>query len=517
VHGRAESKQNICNSCIKNTNKISSSGQYSTTSVENLNENGELIIESLKSILPFKKCLTSVLQLKYKDFPVCRIAYFSFAITRKIKKDHVLNDIQIEDYIESVIDIMILIDSFENVVKTYIPNYIIYIGENYSHNLLAKLFFSKYGSICLNFELQHYTDSKLGRARLSSSALGIGPKMFCNFSDIPPLYDNISAFKTYRILATFKKRVDGKSHNAYTSLSKNKASVAYDNFISKFKRIHVFFPSSEDEIDPYLVTHSIINDTINKYNNNGFNSQLSFMKYFLSKIINYKDIGFVIRLHPRMAVNKRDLFESNEHFLYKELLKNKGNIDNLHIIYGDNKISSTYVMKKADMVITAWSFIGTEAMVSGTPVVAIFPEFMSSPIKQLTNQPSSKYDLDKSIFEVSRYGVCDNVKLLSWLCCAFEDNFFTIMVYRPGGYFGKIYSVLLNVITALKMYDVIASLHNFIFLRSVEKSLEIIYTQPVKYSKFTIVHKKISVKLLMRYRYKLNCTIKKLDSTNVKP
>ena len=127
-------------------------------------------------------------------------------------------------------------------------------------------------------------------------------------------------------IKSFGERIIGNEFNAYTSLEKSKSikeelkDINY--FINKFKRIHSYFLSSEDEITAHESCFDI-NKKIKVENPDfpKFNSQLDFTEYLINKANNNKKIGFIIRLHQ--MTNKGKILNQLNILDIRTFLKNR--------------------------------------------------------------------------------------------------------------------------------------------------------------------------------------------------
>lgn len=497
----------VCERCTTAQKKISSDAIFDVEPVNlQLVAGASIFLEDLKNKLTGQRKISDVLDMRYLGFSVCRIAFFDFAIATKLSHESILDAKAMERFIAGVTDQIKLLHVFELFREKHAVTHILYVNGNYSQNTLAREYFSKFGVVCLNVEPQLTSQQTLNKVMISQSRLVLEPDGLHPQMSSEECRANFSILDGAKVLKNFGARINGGDFNAYTSLNRSSISNEelgqLEGFLNSYSRIHSFFFSSEDELTPHIQSHGALNG--GKLNSpGGFNSQADFALYFLNEAAKYPQIGFVIRLHPRMAVNKRDPFESEEHIRYKNLLAGLNLPDNVMIIYGDSKISSYYVVSKSDLVIIAWSTIGLESLLLGTPVVAVFPSCLMYPITSFSHQPSTQSELEEALFCESSYGVPQDEKLLPWMSQAFETQFFATAAPRSkGGLAGKIYRVSYRSLERMRMYNLIARLIDFLFLRNIRQDPENLLSPKKPSGKLAALRKYFLKRSLSRYREK---------------
>lgn len=465
----------------------------------------------LRKRLDASRRIIDILDMQYANFPVCRTAFFDFSITTKLSFTTVLDDDAINGFILGIEDQIKLLHAFERFHAHHSITHLIYVNGNYSQNTLARQFFSKLGVTCLSIEPQLTSQSLFNRVMIAKDRLPLEPEGLYRKISADECVAQFSALDGARILKNFAARIHGGDFNAYTSLDRNLISTEeferLNSFLCSYSRIHSFFLSSEDELTPHIYSHGAL-DGGNLNSLGGFLSQTEFTEHFLAEAAKHPAIGFLVRMHPRMAANKRDHFESEEHIRYKQLLSGLDLPKNVLIIYGDSKISSYYLIFRSDLVIVAWSTIGLEALLLGTPVVSAFPSCLMYPLASFTRQPSTWPELKLALFQASNYGVPEDLYLFGWMTQAFESQFFITAAPRgKRGLVGKMYRLCYKLLGQARMYGLIAAIVNLFFLRNVRFDEERLLARsspkrPFAKLRMYFLHRKLA-NYRSRYRKKL--------------
>ncbi len=291
------------------------------------------------------------MDMSFDGIDLVRIAFFDFAIETKIAHSAVLEESALERFIAGVTDQLILLRALRRFHAEKKITHALYINGNYSLNTLIRAFFDRQGVRSISVEIAPTSQRILNKVFLNKDRMVHGPEGLLAISAIDANASSLVE-DAEEVLQAFGGRIYGNEHNAYTSLRQDAAIASelatLNAFMKRFSRRHAFFLSSEDEILPHTLAHKAFNgdSNLSTLSPGGFASQTVFLQYLIQAAGQHPDIGFVIRLHPRMAANKRDPFESEEHRKYKKLL---GEIDipgNVFVLYGDSKISSYYVVSR---------------------------------------------------------------------------------------------------------------------------------------------------------------------------
>jgi hypothetical protein len=363
----------------------------------------------------------------------------------------------------------------------------------------------------LSIENQFSSASAFNKIFITKNRIAIAQTALINPA-IDITTKEISVIDAYRVLKIFSRRILGKEFNAYTSLKpvtiEKKQIDQLNKFIKKYKNIHTFFFSSEDELAPHIATHKSTKN-IDFANIEPWENQASFTEYLIKESESHPETGFILRLHPRMASNKRDSFESDEHKKYKKLIQNTQLADNVLVIYGDSKISSYYIANVSSLIVVTWSTMGLESLLLGKRVIAVFPSFLSYPIGKISNQPTSYQQLKQALFQKTDFGLPIDQELLQWISIAYEQQFFTILVSRTPGanVFGWLFLKVFNLrfwSSAIK--NKVSSLFTAVFFNARAED-ELLYIAKMRTP--LSVETRLSQALLRRYRKKSQILLNK--------
>ena len=452
--------------------------------------------------------IKDVIDMKYKNFPIPRIAFFDFSLKEKISSEHKLNENLKTKYFDGVFDQITLINSLEEICKKLKLTKIIYINGNYSQNSLIRSFFKKKGIESLSIENQPTSQGILNKISIIKERAVVEPEFLYKKMNLKESKSKISILDTIKTLKNFGARIKGNDYNAYTSLHLNSNTKnelkALNKFSNKYSLIHSYFLSSEDEVLSHEVCYGIDKKgNKNRITNFPFISQEEFTEYFIKETFNSPNIGFIIRLHPRMAANKRNDFESDEHIRYKKLLSRIKIPANLFILYGDSNISSYYVVNLSNLVITTWSTIGLESLLLGKRAIILFPFRTCYPVGSFSSQPKDWSECRETIFKGNNLGIVDDICLISWVQNAFESQFFLTPVPRgKGGLLGKIYGKIYKIFSKLGIYFIISNTLDLLNYKSLKPDKNFLLLKKEKNYRFTKFKNFIFKKLIKNYRIK---------------
>ena len=499
-------KERICQRCRTAQQEI-----ITKTSFE-VNEKDEIadkiavhFLDEVKKRLASSR-VADVLDMSYAGLPLCRIAFFDYSIVTKLAPGSVLDAPSADRFVAGVNDLIKLLHAFERFRKQHEVTHIVYVNGNYTQNTLARHIFGEKGVICLSVEPQLTSQHVLNHVMLAPDRLSLHPEGLFHYDVGNLTIDKNKLADIQNVLANFGARIKGADFNAYTSLDGESVASEevgrFENFLKTHKRITSFFLSSEDELTPHIITHGI-SEVANPNPLGPYRTQLEFTTYLLEEAASHPEVGFVIRLHPRMAANKRDQFESEEHRRYKSLLAELNVPENVLVLYGDSKISSYFVISESDLVVISWSTIGLEALLLGVPVISAFPCYLMYPLTMLSKQPINQGEMERALFSNSNFGVTDDKKLLAWMSMAFEGQFFVTAAPRGrGGMLGKLYRVVYRISEKTGMLGIIYWLVNAFLLRQVVIDSERLLHRKEKETSGGEDFQKASRQLLTGYRNK---------------
>lgn len=449
-------QQVICSRCKKSQDRIFSTQVFSIEKIHS--DAHRLFIDELRNKLLETKRLSSVIDKEFDGYAVCKIAFFDYSILTKSNMQTDMSEELIIRFCNGVRDILMLIENLKIFLKQNKIDYLLYVNGNYSQNTIARLIFKKYAVKCFSIEPQLTSQALFSSVSFFEDRLKLESEMLLEYSNSL----TTSKKSLQKLLTNFAARVDGADFNAYTSLNGNRTSVGdwleFNQFLANYNQIHVFFMSSEDELIPHIVTHEL-SPPFDELYGAPYSNQVEFTTYFIEQAKLHPNIGFLIRMHPRMAVNKRNNFESEEHVRYKKLLAQISIPPNLFILTGDNQISSYYLISKSDLVIVAWSTIGIEALLMGKRVLSVFPNYLMYPLTKFTKQPVDFKEISQALFDLSDFGEVDQGNFVAWASNAYESQFFPVFARRgSAGILRKLFAGIMMVSSNSFIYKLMATI-----------------------------------------------------------
>lgn len=425
-----------CKSCKNLQKKISSNLDFNIKNTENQQKIYKSYEKKLFWYAEQSGGFRELLNYEYQGYPVGRNAYFDFSINGKVSLISKLSSYELENFVLGIVDQIRLVDFFCNLINEVNFTKIIYINGNYSQNTLIRQISKMHGDVsCLSVEPQFSEGGFFYKICFAEDRIPLSQHWNQQIKTEPNRVEKISEFEVVETLKIFKHRYLGNSFNSYTAFGKDKNLVSEQRSIEILKRnydrVISVFMSSSDEVVPHIETHS--NDgltNINSENIFNFDDQFSLFKYLIEFCNQNSNIVVLVRLHPRMAKNKRDSFGSKEGKFFQEFVDQTKMPGNLVVIAADKKLSSYYLLLLSDLVLVTWSTIGLEASLLGKKVIATFPERLMYPLTSLSNQPQSREELTSALLGEIELGVSDDEALLKWLVVNYNNIFCRIGAVR---------------------------------------------------------------------------------------
>jgi hypothetical protein len=383
----------------------------------------EQFLQQIEAELRRSDTLLSVFDWKAGADSICKTAFFDFSVGNKVNVSSRLNAEQKAGFLEIVSDLLLLRAYFEQLAKTANLDAVLYVNGNYSQNQLACQVFERYAIPCMSVEPQLTSSSARNALILIPERLKLNPTALATVDDRRPLADG----DIERALEHFFARVVGNEFNAYTTLAGTHRSLAaaaeLRHFFARYCDVRTLFLSSEDELHAHEVVFDDRDSGVRKH------SQYEVLQRFLAEAGRNPSLGFIIRLHPRMAINKRNHFVAPEHAKYVDLLDH--NLpSNVLALHGDCPISSYFLVSRSSLVIVSWSTIGLEALLLGKPTIALFPEKLMYPVADFNGQPSELDLIFERVFRENPDIEVRSLRLLNWIVYAYEQQFSPIPVPR---------------------------------------------------------------------------------------
>jgi hypothetical protein len=175
-------------------------------------------------------------------------------------------------------------------------------------------------------------------------------------------------------------RVKGYGAHTYSPSDETGSDAALDlhNWIrsqrQQGKVICSAFTSSLDETIGQGLGLAHENTDISHLNKSIFSGQDEWLRYLIAY---FRDLEasacLIIRIHPRLARDKRGLPESpslNSHL--RKIITAIGKCDSIKLVYPDSAVSSYKLGMESDLILNGWSTIGLEFAIMGKLVCNAF-------------------------------------------------------------------------------------------------------------------------------------------------
>ena len=405
-----------------------------------LGNEDQRFLQQIEAELRVSKTLEPLIDGKSGAQNICKIAFFDFSVAHKLNLSTPLNEEQRASFLEVVSDLLSLRANFEELAEAEDFGAVLYVNGNYSQNQLACQVFGRYAIPCLSVEPQPTSSSARNALMLIPERLKLHPTALAAIDDQRPLAND----DIQRALSHFFARVVGNEFNAYTTLSEAHRSLAtvaaLREFIARYRDVRTLFLSSEDELHAHEIVFSDHEPDAQEH------SQYEVLERFLAEASRCPSVGFIVRLHPRMAINKRNHFVSAEHARYVKLLDGADVPDNVLALHGDCPISSYFLASKSTLVIVTWSTIGLESLLLGKPTIALFPQKLMYPITDFNGQPMDLDGIFKAVIGQNPGIEVRSTRLLNWIVYAYEQQFSAIPVPRASSrrFLSRLYGWLFN-------------------------------------------------------------------------
>jgi len=420
-------KEFLCAYCRKQQNKIFRHQSHAATlNLDKLNIDQEEFITKIGQNLLNDPRAVSIIAEKYHEIDICKIAFFDFSIAGKMSPESLLTEEEQRRFIEHIADLFVLINFLKRVSVSCDIGLVLYVNGNYSQNSLARSVLQNNCREFISVEFQFSSVKARNRIFFEKDRLVLLPK-WPSISALDSHYKlRLSDLKAG--LHIMKNRFLGNDYNSYTKPSSKSVNAEFDSFRNKYKTILSYFSCSTDEIYSHIVTHGV------KIDQTFYPDQYELIHDF---IVNARDdIGYVIRVHPRLAPNKRDRVVSREIAEINKYLDMARAKKNFFIIEASNPLSSYYVLLKSDLIIVAWSTIALEAMIAGKPAIALFPLDCVYPIRELCKQPKDvneyrrilRGEIPSSIITI------DDINLMRWVAMVYSALSHSIPSPRESTY-----------------------------------------------------------------------------------
>lgn len=401
-----ENKKSICRRCKNGQARLADkSSFYLDPFQDGINAVQHRIVEGLTA-QQFESAST-LLAVEYDGAPLGRLAFFDFAMRNKLSHRTILNTDQVADFIEHLKDVFCVWNFIDRVLHNKNFDSVIYVNGNYSLNAVVRERMNRAGVKCWSVEYSWANSEMEKRIYLERDRLehcrdwpglaNVQSKYFCNLRDGKTAINGL------------RNRIYGVDFNSYSSPVRTESWDRFDQFKGRYKELVSIFVSSGDELLTHEAVYTFVQDT------RFFKDQSEWLRFLIANA--NPEVGYVVRLHPRLKPNKRDSMQAEEYFRLSEELEAARGMPNFLIVEADDSISSYYVLLHSVLSVVSWSMMALESVALNIPTIVCFPKNMSFPIETMGPLPGDLADI-RSYFKREKMPTRTqqhDVAMMKWL------------------------------------------------------------------------------------------------------
>ena len=377
-----ENKSSICRRCQKGQARLADkTSVFLDSMLDGLNVAQQRIVEELT--VQQSESASTLLAVEYAEAPLGRLAFFDFAMRNKLSHRTKLNAEQIADFLEHLKDAFRVWNFIDRILQGKHFDAAIYVNGNYSLNAVARERLNRAEVKCwsveyswANSELEkrvYLERDRLEHCRNWPGLASVQGKYRCNLNDGKTAING------------FRNRIYGVDFNSYSSPVRTESWDRFDQFKGHYKELVSIFVSSGDELLTHEVVYGFVQDT------RFFKDQSDWLRFLIANA--NPEVGYVVRLHPRLKPNKRDSIQAEEYFRLSEALETARCMPNFLIVEADDTISSYYVLLHSALSVVSWSMLALESVALDIPTIVCFPKNMSFPIETMGPQPEDEAEI----------------------------------------------------------------------------------------------------------------------------
>jgi hypothetical protein len=255
--------------------------------------------------------------------------------------------------------------------------------------------------------------------------------------------ESISIADSARMRNHLEVTEKSKSFASYSVSKKSKFNIWKEFNIPTTSKIALCSLSSHDEIYSGYMLGKIPKE---KYAGRVFGSQFDWIKHTIEIAPKHPNVFFIVRLHPRMWVNRREKVIANEYSKWKLMLKNMPL--NMAADFPEDRRSIANYFDSIDLLITGWSSTAIDAMAKGVPTLTYDQAVSWFPTEVVSGAKSKAEYENLILMKLNESSNDENIeKAMSWL--AFRLIRGTIKI--PGRIIDRLN--LNNIRTIEKLYN----------------------------------------------------------------
>jgi hypothetical protein len=304
-----------------------------------------------------------LVDFKVNGYEIGRLSAFETLIKYK-KTDFLLDPEQEQYWRNGIYQGLVTLLSGERIIEKYQPDLVLAYSPQYAAG-------SVFAEVCRVKSIPVYFLE--GSIHLSERYKAMHIWSWDHYGLVDPAIGKFKVEPDFLMSKSKRRRVTkhlmitekSKSFAAYSTGKKKKQNIRSEFKIPIEKKIVLCALSSTDEIFSGYVIGKIASTL---YEGNVFQNQFDWICETIELAKIHQEIFFIIRLHPRMASNRRENITSPDVEKWRELLSVLPK--NVIVDYPEDKRSVSNYFDQIDLLVTGWSSTAIDAMSKGVPALS---------------------------------------------------------------------------------------------------------------------------------------------------
>jgi hypothetical protein len=336
--------------------------EYEFSSIELADFVNDELMEEIDELVCKENC--NLEDIKYRGFPVGKIAQYDFVLETKFPYSKKLSNKQKILYIQYIKNTVLTIALVDGICEKYDPSLFITFNE-YAQCQAVRYSASKHGVSRMAMTYPTHFNVDASRFMLWSSTCESWRYKHCQNWDsgknIPIKKEDVLECWNDAIFRMFSS-----GSHIFSSRKKSDTDLIFKKLcLDPNKKTIVVYTSSQDERESVEIAMKIWGETNEVHD--AFKNQIDWLSELREYTVERKDIQIVVRIHPREGTRGRGFSSKHLQLLHDKF---KENTKSFIIIWPDDPISSYDLMELADVCLVAWSLMGQEAARIGIPVLS---------------------------------------------------------------------------------------------------------------------------------------------------
>jgi hypothetical protein len=406
-------KSEICRECTRSQSLVPCGASLLVAKQDNLSPRQVDFLNEVRRLLSANPTAAVILDQAWEGVEICKLAFFEFSMVGKVSEISILSDVEILRLTQHIEDTLRLMNFFRRAGRAYDFDKIVYVNGNYSAHTLVREVLRDRCRQFVSFEFQFSSHGLLNRIFFEQDRIPVQPK----WKSVTKVDQNYNQRKVdaRAALRSFRNRFLGIDYNSYTKPTSCEDKDRLELFRKRYPKIVSYFSCSSDELRSHFITHGT------KLDQSFFNDQIELITAIVDNACD--ETGYVIRVHPRLAPNKRDRTISREIRELDKIIEMVKDRANFLMIPAQSPLSSYQLVTNSDLVVVSWSTVALESMVAGKPAFVLFPQNCNYPAAELCEQPRSKDEFIEVVQgrrNMSDYKLHD-ARIIRWISMVYSS------------------------------------------------------------------------------------------------